>query len=419
MSQATLERMSERQSVPASGVTASRHVGEVFFAFARLGVSSFGGPIAHLGYFREEFVGRRGWLDDERFTGLVALANTLPGPSSSQVGLLIGYYRAGVLGAAAAWLAFTLPSAILMTVFALGFATTEIVNSAWVHGLLLASAAVIATAILDMIKTLAPDGRRLAFALACAAALIVVPISALAQLLVIAAGAIAGHWLAPRDAGPLEAGRQETAQAGDVVPPHRWGPARTWGFVFLALLALSFVPPVQSALGEAGRFYQAGALVFGGGHVVLPLLQTRFVTPGIVPNDVFLSGYAAAQAMPGPLFSFASYLGAVAKPVGGVAGAALGLISIYLPTFILLAAIVPVWDWLRHLASVRRALAGVNAAVIGLLIAALYRPIIVTTMHSERDVAIALLAFAALYALRWQPIFVVAGCAIAAGLVAR
>jgi chromate transporter len=388
-------------------------------AFARLGVSSFGGPIAHLGYFRAEFVGRRGWLDDERFSSLVALANTLPGPSSSQVGLLIGYYRAGVLGAAAAWLAFTLPSAVLMTAFALGFATTEIVNSAWVHGLLLASAAVIATAILDMIKTLAPDGRRLAFALACAAALIVVPISALAQLVVIAAGAIAGHWLAPRDAQAHETAPRGVARPEDAVPPHRWWPARAWGFVFLALLALSFVPPLHSALGEAGRFYQAGALVFGGGHVVLPLLQTRFVTPGIVSNDVFLSGYAAAQAMPGPLFSFASYLGAVSKPVGGIAGAALGLLSIYLPTFILLAAIIPVWDWLRGMASVRRALAGVNAAVIGLLIAALYRPIIVTTMHSERDVAIALLAFAALYAMRWQPIFVVAGCAVAAALLAR
>jgi chromate transporter len=397
----------------------NRTVGEVFMAFARLGVSSFGGPIAHLGYFRAEFVGRRGWLDDERFSSLVALANTLPGPSSSQVGLLIGYYRAGVLGAAAAWLAFTLPSAILMTAFALGFATTEIVNSAWVHGLLLASAAVIATAILDMIKTLAPDGRRLAFALACAAALIIVPVSALAQVAVIAAGAIAGQWLAPRETQTLETGPQGSAQGGGAAAPHRWWPARVWGFVFLALLALSFVPPLQSALGEAGRFYQAGALVFGGGHVVLPLLQTRFVTPGIVPNDVFLSGYAAAQAMPGPLFSFASYLGAVAKPVGGIAGAALGLLSIYLPTFILLAAIVPVWDWLRGMAPVRRALAGVNAAVIGLLIAALYRPIIVTTMHSERDVAIALLAFAALYALRWQPIFVVAGCAIAAALLAR
>lgn len=388
-------------------------------AFARLGVSSFGGPIAHLGYFRAEFVGRRGWLDDERFSSLVALANTLPGPSSSQVGLLIGYYRAGVLGAAAAWLAFTLPSAILMTAFALGFAASDIVNSAWVHGLLLASAAVIATAILDMIKTLAPDGRRLAFALACAAALIVVPVSALAQLMVMAAGAIAGHWLAPRETESLEAGPHGADKAGDVASPHQWWPACAWGFIFLTLLALSFMPSLRSALGEAGRFYQAGALVFGGGHVVLPLLQTRFVAPGVVPNDLFLSGYAAAQAMPGPLFSFAAYLGAVAKPVSGITGAALGLLSIYLPTFVLLAAIVPVWDWLRGMVPVRRALAGVNAAVIGLLIAALYRPIIVTTMHSERDLAIALLGFAALYALRWQPIFVVAGCAIAAALLAR
>jgi len=401
----------------AKHVPTSGGVGEVFVAFARLGVSSFGGPVAHLGYFRQEFVDRRGWLDDERFSGYVALANSLPGPSSSQVGMLIGHYRAGVLGAAAAWLAFTLPSAILMTALALGFAKSEFVGSPWVHGLLLASAAVIATAILDMIKTLAPDRRRLAFALACAAALILAPISAFAQLVVIAVGALAGHWLAPHDAPP-QGVPQTDASDGDVAPPRSWLAARIWGFVFLALLGLSFAP-LPSALDEAGRFYQAGALVFGGGHVVLPLLQTRFVTPGIVSNDVFLSGYAAAQAMPGPLFSFASYLGAVCKPVGGIAGAALGLIAIYLPTFILLAAIVPVWDWLRGIAPVRRALVGVNAAVIGLLIAALYRPIIVTTMHSERDVAIALLAFAALYALRWQPIFVVAGCAVAAALAAR
>jgi chromate transporter len=404
--------MTDKRSETASDVPASRRIGEVFAVFARLGVTSFGGPIAHLGYFREEFVGRRGWLDDERFSGLVALANTMPGPSSSQVGMLIGYYRAGVLGAAAAWVAFTLPSAILMTALALGFAKSEIVNSAWVHGLLLAASAVIATAILDMIKTLAPDGRRLGFALACAATLIIAPVSSLAQLLVIGAGALAGQFLCREDTQP--------AQGSDVAAqPRKLWPARVWALIFIVLLALSFMPRVPTALGEAGLFYQAGALVFGGGHVVLPLLQTRFVTPGIVPNDVFLSGYAAAQAMPGPLFSFAAYLGAVAKPVGGIGGAALGLFAIYLPTFILLAAIVPEWDWLRGLEPVRRALVGVNAAVIGLLIAALYRPIIVMTMHSERDVAIALLAFAALYAMRWQPIFVLAGCAIAAAFLNR
>ena len=403
----------------ARDTDALRRAGEVFAAFTRLGLTSFGGPVAHVGYFRAEFVGRRGWLDDERFSGFVALANTLPGPSSSQVAMLIGSSRAGVLGAAAAWLAFTLPSAAIMTAFALGLATTAILKTSFVHGLLLAACAVVAAAILEMVRTLAPDPRRLTFAAACGAVLMLTPASSIAQLIVIVLGAVAGPWLAPDAGAKVSSGEEITTPAQTAAAPKAGRAALVFGLLFVALLGLSFAVPAATAIGEAARFYQAGSLVVGGGHVVLPLLQVRFVTPGGVSDDAFLAGYAAAQAMPGPLFSFSAYLGALASPVSGIGGAALGLLSIYLPSFLLLAAIAPVWEILRTDAPVRRALAGVNVAVIGLLIAALYRPLIVTTIHLWSDVVIVLLAFMALSALRWQPVFVVAGCALAAALLAR
>jgi len=331
--------------------------------------------------------------------------------------MLIGYNRAGVLGAVLAWLAFVLPSAAIMTAIALKLVRPDILSSAPVHGLLLAAVAVVAVAVLDMIKTLAPDARRLTFALICGAALILLPPSSVWQLIVIAVGALAGRWLAPNaektrttsaDAAPATADASATGsqtQQGRIV--------LGWALVFVALLGLSFVAPIGTAFGEAARFYQAGAFVFGGGHVILPLLQTRFVTPGIVANDAFLAGYAAAQAMPGPLFSFAAYLGAVAKPLAGIAGAPLGLLSIYLPSFVILAAIAPMWDRLCSIATVRYALAGVNAAVIGLLIAALYKPLIVSTVHAWSDFSLVVLAFIALFIVRVQPIFVLAGCAAA------
>jgi len=375
---------------------------EVAEAFGRLGVTAFGGPIAHLGYFRDEFVTRRQWLSDERLAEMIALAQATPGPASSKVGMQIGHERAGFLGACVAWLTFTLPSAVVMTTFAYGVGRVD-PNAAWIHGLLLAAVAVVATAILGMVRSLTPDPPRLAFAIIVMAALVVIPTTGLTQLAAIVLGAVLGRWLAP-------------PESGDSVPKPAAAAFSLWpavaGLAFLALLALSFVIPPTTILGEFTQFYAAGALVFGGGHVVLPLLQGRFVTPGLVPENTFLAGYAVAQVIPGPLFTFASFLGAIVPPLRGVAGATLGLIGIFLPSALLLIAIVPTWQRMRANLAFRRALIGVNAAVVGILGAAFYQPILTSAVHDPRDVAIALLAFAALYALRWPPFVVVAGSAL-------
>ena len=375
---------------------------EVAAAFARLGITSFGGPIAHLGYFRDEFVTRRKWLSDAQLAEMIALAQATPGPASSKVGMQIGFERAGLAGAAIAWFCFTLPSALVMTAFAFGVGHVD-PHAGWIAGLLLAAAAVVASALLGMARTLTPDAPRLGFALLVAAALIVVPANGFTQLGAIVLGGLLGKWLAPSQP--------------DVAVEHpadRAVPA--WSIVALAaffvLLALSFVSSPLSAFGEFSRFYAAGALVFGGGHVVLPLLQGRFVTPGFISPTTFLAGYAVAQVIPGPLFTFASFLGVVVPPVRGVAGAALALAGIFLPSVLLLVATVPVWRRLRANVVFRRALTGINAAVVGILGAAFYQPILTSAVHNGIDVAIALAGFAALYALRLPPLPIVAGCAL-------
>lgn len=375
---------------------------EVAAAFARLGVTSFGGPIAHLGYFRDEFVTRRKWLTDAQLAEIIALAQATPGPASSKVGMQIGYERAGLAGGAAAWLCFTLPSAIVMTAFAFGAGHVD-PRAGWIHGLLLAAVAVVAAALLGMARTLTPDAPRLAFALLVAAVLIVVPANGFTQLGAIVLGGVLGTWLSPRE---LEAAPDPEALRR--IPA--WSIAAL--LVFFVLLALSFVSSPLTAFGEFARFYAGGALVFGGGHVVLPLLQGRFVTPGFVSPTTFLAGYAVAQVIPGPLFTFASFLGVVVPPVRGVAGAALALIGIFLPSVLLLVATVPIWRRLRSNVVFRRALTGINAAVVGILGAAFYQPILTSAVHDAVDVAIALAGFAALYALRVPPLPVVAGCAL-------
>ncbi len=381
---------------------------EVFTAFLRLGLTSFGGPVAHLGYFNAEFVQRRKWLDDETFAHVVALAQTLPGPASSQVAIVIGLERAGLPGAAAAWVAFTLPSAILLTLFALGVdRVAGFENSGWIHGLLLAAVAVVALAVANMFRTLCPDFPRAAFAVAAAIAILLLPPHPLAQLVLIAAGAAFGAFVlrspgqSPR---PLHVAIPRSVAIGCAV-----------AFVAL-LLGLSPLARVThlGVLSAFAAFYESGALVFGGGHVVLPLLDARVVGPGWISTQSFLAGYGAAQAVPGPLFTFASYLGAAMQgPMTGIGGAAIALFAIYLPSFLLIAAVLPYWNQLVEHARVVAALRGINAAVVGLLLAALYTPVATNAIHAPVDAAVALFAFLLLAVGNAPPWSVVAFCALA------
>ncbi len=383
-------------------------LGEVFTAFLRLGVSAFGGPIAHIGYFNTEFVARRGWLDQETFAQIVALCQLLPGPASSQVCIVIGLFRAGALGGALAWIAFTLPSAILLTAFALGVADIHgVAHAPWIHGLLVAAVAVVAVAVTSMYRSLCPDIPRKSLALLGAAVVTFMPFAGFAQLFVIVAGALYGRFfikVQPLTTQPFPSvGNRATAIVA--------------GISFLALLVgLPLVDRIAAngVLRVVTAFYESGALVFGGGHVVLPLLQARVVPPGWIGQDAFLAGYGAAQAVPGPLFTFAAYLGAAMHgPVGGVGGAAVTLLSIYLPSFLLIAAVLPFWNSIFRNAALLAAVGGVNAAVVGVLLAAFYQPVWVNAVRAPADAALAVLAFAALAVWKWPPWLVVVASAVA------
>ena len=387
---------------------------EVFAAALRLGLTSFGGPVAHIGYFRREYVERRGWLDDHDFAEYLGLSQSLPGPASSQLGIAIGTARAGPLGGVVSWLGFTVPSAAALVALALLTSTVDLAAAGWVHGLKLAAVAVVAQAVAALTGSLAPDWPRKLLALA-AAAVALLWADSLAQVAIIAGGAAVG-WLL------LTASPTRDVDA-DPSPPSRIG--RSAGMLCLALFAillaaapLTRAPGVDPALAMTGALYRSGALVFGGGHVVLPLLDAGVVDPGWVGEDRFLAGYGAAQAVPGPLFSFAAYLGAVATPLGGVAGGAVALLAIYLPSFLLLFGVLPFWDVLRRSPGIRRALTGVNAAVVGLLAAALYQPVWTGAVSSVSDIAIVAVALAALVLARLPPIAIVLGCALAGQLLA-
>ncbi len=399
----------------AKEVTARRRSGafDVFSAFLKLGLTSFGGPVAHLGYFNDEFVRRRKWLDEETFMQIVALSQLLPGPSSSQVGMIIGLERAGAIGAASAWIAFTLPSAILLTAFALGLARFPgIAASPWVHGLLIAAVAVVALAVATMYQKLCPDVPRRAVAFLAAAAILLLPGSGFAQLGVIAAGALYGAFFV----APSPSRARAIAFAGGK------GIAVACALLFVTLLV---VFPVLNdrlhgtILNVFGSFYESGALVFGGGHIVLPLLEARTVPAGWISPTTFLAGYGAAQAVPGPLFSFAAYLGAAMHgPVSGVPGAALTLFAIYLPSFLLIAAVLPFWSELTRSARMSASLQGVNASVVGILLAGLYRPVWVSAVHTPHDAALTLLAFLLLSICKTPPWIVVVFCAVGAQILA-
>ncbi|HLS26163.1 MAG TPA: chromate efflux transporter [Beutenbergiaceae bacterium] len=379
-----------------------RRTAEVFIAFGRLGLTSFGGPVAHLGFFRTEFVARRRWLSDAAYADVVALCQFLPGPASSQVGMAIGWQRAGIAGLVAAWVAFTAPSAVALALFAFGVQWLGGAEQAWLAGLKAAAAGVVAHALVGMARSLTPDLRRALLAVSAAAVVLVVP-HPLVQVAVIAGGAVAGLLGA---AGPNLADRARGDRTADVGPgggPRRWTASATLLTVFAGLLlVLPWLARItdNGALQLADIFYRTGALVFGGGHVVLPLLETQ-VVPGLVDAETFLAGYGAAQAVPGPLFTFAGYLGAAsAVPPSGITGALIALVAIFLPSALLVVAVLPHWQTLRHHRPVRRALAGVNAAVVGLLAAALVDPVITQGITS---VPTGLLALGALVAL-WRSV---------------
>ncbi|WP_342319629.1 chromate efflux transporter [Corynebacterium mayonis] len=397
---------SESLSVPPQAGKWGR-LWEVFWVFLRLGVTSFGGPVAHLGYFREEFVTRRKWLGEREYADLVALCQFLPGPASSQVGMAVGLRRAGYAGLAAAWFAFTMPSVVALVAFALGVGYLgDVEGAGWIVGLKAAAVAVVAHAVFGMAKNLLTDKWRALIAAAAAAVVLLIAHPA-AQVAAIACGAAAGLALKTKPQA-----QQEPAAASPV--------PKAVGLASLVLFGLLLVglPWLAGATGGVGAaimatFYRSGALVFGGGHVVLPLLEQATVPTDLVSRDVFLAGYGAAQAVPGPLFTFASYLGASSQGISWWWGATLATVSIFLPAALLVLGALPYWERLRHHRAAAGVLAGANAAVVGLLGAALYSPVFTAGVTGPATMALAIAAFAALQAFRTPAWAVVVAAAVA------
>jgi chromate transporter len=386
---------------------------EVFLAFLKLGLTSFGGPIAHLGYFRSEFVERRRWLGEQAYADLVGLCQFLPGPASSQVGFALGLLRGGPLGALAAWAGFTLPSALVLLLFAhwAGDLAASTLGAGLLHGLKLVAVAIVGQAVWGMARALCPDKTRAGIALAAMAAVILLPVSA-GQIAAIALGAVAGLALC-RDS--------QAAAAPEWLPLPL---SRRAGLLCLALfVALLVIPPLLASHSHGvamfDAFYRAGALVFGGGHVVLPLLREGVVAPGWISDDMFLAGYGAAQAMPGPLFTFAAFLGAILQPAaGGLHGAALALLAVFLPGLLLLLGVLPFWAGLRARPAAQAGMRGVNAAVVGVLGAALYDPVWTSAVLRPIDFLLALAGFLLLTVWRASPLLIVALGAAAGTAVA-
>jgi chromate transporter len=375
--------------------------GEVLLIYLKLGLTCFGGPIAHIGYFREEFVVRRRWLDEQAFADLVALCQFLPGPASSQTGFAIGLMRAGYLGGLAAWTAFTLPSAIALVLFADGVGSLGgVIGTSLLHGLQLVAVAIVAQAVWGMARSLSPDRERASIS-AVAALIILFSPSSLAQITAILLGGLAGLLLC-RGAPPVASGHVTMPVSRSA------GIAALAAFAVLLVGLLLVQGRLSTGLDLFAAFYRSGALVFGGGHVVLPLLREAFVAPGWVGDDAFLAGYGAAQAVPGPLFTFAAYLGAVAHATpNGLTGAIVGLVGIFLPGILVLIGTLPFWDALRTRLGVQAAMRGINAAVVGILAAALYDPVWTSSVKTSGDFAIALIGFVLLVAWRAPPLVVV------------
>ncbi len=385
---------------------------EVLGVATRLGLTSFGGPVAHLGYFREEYVVRRRWLDEATYADLVALCQFLPGPASSQVGIAIGITRAGLLGGVVAWLGFTLPSAIALVAFAYGLRGLGVADAGWLHGLKVAAVAVVALAVWGMARSLAPDRARATIAIVSAMGALLWP-TGVGQVVIIAVAALVGLRFLPGAAAAPTTRRSVAVGRG------LGASMLAVFFVLLIVLPVARQLAGSQALAVFDSLFRVGSLVFGGGHVVLPLLQAEVVPPGWVTGEEFVAGYGAAQAVPGPLFTFAAYLGAVMGPrPNGLAGAALALVAIFLPSFFMVVGALPFWDALRGRSSFQAALRGVNAAVVGLLLAALYQPVWTSAIHGPADVGLALAAFGLLAFWTAPPWLVVILSAAGGALIA-
>lgn len=386
---------------------------EVLLVFLRLGLTSFGGPVAHLGYFREEFVARRRWLSDGTYSDLVALCQFLPGPASSQVGIALGISRAGLAGGLAAWLGFTLPSALALIGFGYGVESIAgLSESGAVHGLKVAAVAVVAQAVWGMGRTLCPDTMRASLAVLAALIALTFP-TAGGQIGALLICGVLGRWIGvPAGAPPPTAHEFGVSRRTAVV---------AWVVFFSLLLALPLLARAGTShvVAVFDSFYRSGSLVFGGGHVVLPLLRAEVVPPGWVSDSTFLAGYGAAQAVPGPLFTFAAYLGTVTSlPPNGWQGGLLCLVAIFLPAFLLIVGALPFWQSLRRRPSIQAWLVGVNAGVVGLLLAALYDPIWTTAIRSRADFGLALAALALLLFWKVSPVLVVVFAAVGGWLLA-
>jgi chromate transporter len=386
---------------------------EVLAVATRLGLTSFGGPVAHIGYFREEYVVRRRWIGEAQYADLVALCQFLPGPASSQVGMAVGIIRAGLAGGVAAWLGFTLPSALALLAFAYGVQLVGLAEAGWLHGLKVVAVAVVAQAVWGMARNLAPDRERASLAVVAAIAALASR-TAPAQVLIIVVAGLAGWKLLPAAAGAVTAAVHVRIPRALAV-----GSLALFAGLLIALPVARQVVP-SPGLAVFDGFYRAGSLVFGGGHVVLPLLQAEVVPPGWVTNEAFIAGYGAAQAVPGPLFTFAAYLGAVrAEPPHGWLGAGWALLAIFFPSFLLVVGALPFWEMLRRREGVQAALRGINAAVVGLLVAALYDPVWTSAVGDAADFSLAVAAFALLTFWRLPPWLVVVLTAAGGAVLAR
>ncbi|WP_413289757.1 chromate efflux transporter [Bdellovibrio sp. HCB337] len=389
-----------------------RVIAEVFITFLKLGCTSFGGPVAHLGYFQNEFVNRKKWLDESSYADLVGLCQFLPGPASSQVGMGIGFSRAGLPGALAAWVGFTLPSAILLVLFALGLTYfQDQLGSQWLHGLKVAAVAVVAQALLNMFPKLCPDRKRVVLALLIAMVVTAQP-AALGQVVALFFAGLWG-WFFLKD------------QASLPHQPASLNLSRSRGLVFLSLFfVFLIVLPLLAGVTDSqtlkyfDSFYRAGSLVFGGGHVVLPLLQSEIVRQGWISQESFMAGYGAAQAVPGPLFTFAAYLGAASLVApNGWLGALVCLVAVFLPSLLLIVGILPYWEKMRAHKKLRTAMAGMNAGVVGLLVAAFYNPVVTYGILNLKDVLLAAICLSLLVFAKWPSWSIVLMSAVATGVL--
>jgi chromate transporter len=409
--------MNEHVETATANVTQAGGQGsllEVLWVSTRLGLTCFGGPIAHLGYFHEEYVKQRKWVDEQSYADLVALCQFLPGPASSQVGIAIGIARARLLGGVAAWLGFTMPSALALVAFALGIgAFASAADAGWLHGLKVVAVAVVAQAVWGMARTLCPDRDRATIAVLASIVTLAWP-TAVGQLSSIAIAGIVGLIIFP--------GAVSSSLPHMRFPIGKKTGVVAWGIFFVLLVGLPLLRQIQPmrALAVFDSFFRVGSLVFGGGHVVLPLLQAEVVAPGWVTNEQFVAGYGATQAVPGPLFTFSAYLGAVMGPEpNGWTGALITLVAIFLPSFLLVAGALPFWDMLRSVPLFQSGLKGINAAVVGLLLAALYKPVWTSAIYSPADFGLGLVAFGLLMFWKCPPWLVVVLMALGGEMISR